>query len=328
MTDSGATALPAPIRRLLVLAGLRGNASTETADLIQGLQDGQLAPEDPQEAQATVHRDLAVLDELARLARQDRTSDDLAGQLPVLSTVDILAAQDALRLLARRGGGQHARLAQVADRLGSGLPQHLRAHPVPQSVLSRPDALHVARQAWATRMPLQFETVPVGLYAQRQTITLHVYSIETAPDTLEAIITGQDVVRPGALRSFQASRIVGARLLDGPPYDIPDEFSLDIPIQTVTLRFTGEARFHVLTGNHAFLSEPTINPDGSIDVDTDVPVDQGGLPTDILPWVLGWGPDAEIVSPAPLRTHWTTLLSRMAGNAHRSPTIFVRGDVA
>lgn len=66
MTDPGSTALPAPIRRLLVLAGLRGRSSTETADLIQGLQDGQLAPEDPQEALETLHRDLAVLDSTLR----------------------------------------------------------------------------------------------------------------------------------------------------------------------------------------------------------------------------------------------------------------------
>lgn len=97
---------------------------------------------------------------------------------------------------------------------------------------------------------------------------------------------------------------------------------------TVTLRFTGEAAFRVLEGGHACLGEPSINPDGSVDAPLLVPHDAGGVPRSVLPWLLSWGPQVQVLGPDGVRAAWQRLTREAAEVAAQTPTRFVQHGAA
>ena len=52
------------------------------------------------------------------------------------------------------------------------------------------------------------------------------------------------------------------------------------------------------------MSEPLFHLDNSIEVDIRAGVDNSGLPRELMPWILGWGPRVEVLGPPQVRAHW------------------------
>lgn len=102
------------------------------------------------------------------------------------------------------------------------------------------------------------------------------------------------------------------------------------PVSTVSveLRFTGEAKYRILEGGYANLSERSLNPDASLEVTLEAPLDSTGLPRSVMPWILSWGAGVEVLSPAPLRAYWHHTLTHSQEQASREPVRFIRHGAA
>jgi predicted DNA-binding transcriptional regulator YafY len=76
-------------------------------------------------------------------------------------------------------------------------------------------------------------------------------------------------------------------------------------VVTVTLKFAREAVHRVMEGGYPNLTvEEGGAPDGSVTVKVRAGADRTGLPRELLPWILGWGPRVEVLAPPAVRAHW------------------------
>ena len=71
---------------------------------------------------------------------------------------------------------------------------------------------------------------------------------------------------------------------------------------TVTVRFAAEAAYRVLEGG--FPNATLIRRDGCVEVEFRAGTDKTGLPRELMPFLLGWGPRAEVLSPPHVREAW------------------------
>lgn len=97
---------------------------------------------------------------------------------------------------------------------------------------------------------------------------------------------------------------------------------------TVRLRFRHDAARHILKSGHAGLSEPYLNPDGTIDTTAQARVDADGLPRELLPWLLSWGPRVQVLGPPEVRELWRRELRAAAEAAEVEPIRFPEGGAA
>lgn len=265
-----------------------------------------------------------------------------------LPPADLLALHSLATLLIHRTNDQQASLQRVAGHLASTLPEHIQ-NVLAKAAPAAPEGKQPTRQelnleratlAWMNRQALQFEYLKPGKRAERRTSIIQPYFIQTHPVTLDVLVIGRDTTQHGEIRTFRLAQMLNLRLAEQ-TYDIPADFNpRDLvhaqwgpmhhaaPSVTVELRFTGEAKYRILEGGHANLSEPLINPDASLDVTLEAPLDSSGLPRSVMPWILSWGAGVEVLGPAPLRAYWHHTLSRALDRATREPVRFVNTDVA
>ena len=78
-------------------------------------------------------------------------------------------------------------------------------------------------------------------------------------------------------------------------------------VVTVTPRFTREAVYRVMEGGHPNMTtEEPACPGGSMIVKVRAGMNGGGLrglPRELLPWILGWGPRVEVLDSPEVRAH-------------------------
>ncbi|MEF2277462.1 WYL domain-containing protein [Deinococcus sp. YIM 134068] len=98
--------------------------------------------------------------------------------------------------------------------------------------------------------------------------------------------------------------------------------------RTVHLRFRHDAARRILLAGHIGLSEPYLNPDGTIDTTVDAPADADGLPRGLLPWLLGWGPRVQVLGPPEVRQLWQREVRAAAEAAEVEPLRFPEGGAA
>ncbi|WP_119672559.1 helix-turn-helix transcriptional regulator [Deinococcus sp. RM] len=256
---------------------------------------------------------------------------DDAARLTLLRGLDALAA---------RGSEPAATLAPLRAMLTAPLPAHVRA-ALPTTGTARPAAsdlaLNAVTQAWLACRPIRFQEWQPG---KRRAARLHPLRIEAHPVSGDLLVVGRDPDHAGEVRTYRLSRMLHVTpeagtftpdLLDPaqmPALPVTPLPATGAPGMTVTLRFTGEATFRVLEGGHACLGEPSINPDGSVDAPLLVPHDAGGVPRSVLPWLLSWGPQVQVLGPDAVRAAWQRLTREAAEVAAQTPARFVQHGAA
>lgn len=257
-----------------------------------------------------------------------------------LHPVQTLVLHAAARLTYHRASGQKTHHAAALNTLTGWLPPHLQG--VMQRSLSdlgdrrtrsREDLnLEHAATAWLGAHPLRFEYRKPGGSGAWRTNIVHPYLIEAHPQNLDLYLIGRETTFHGDVRTFKFSRMRGLQVMQDETYTIPDTFdprtffhsawgvvgSQDTPPETIHLRFHAEAAYRILEGGYAHLSEPLVNRDGSIDVTVTAPVDSSGLPREVIPWILSFGPRVNVLGPDHIRAHWLSELRAAASHATRT----------
>ncbi|GGL06425.1 helix-turn-helix transcriptional regulator [Deinococcus radiotolerans] len=257
---------------------------------------------------------------------------DDAGRLTLLRGLDALAGHS---------GQGSASLEPLRRILTDALPAHVQAALPSPPRTARPAALDQAltavTQAWLACRPIRFQEWRPGA---RRAARLHPLRIEAHPVTGDLLVVGRDPDHAGEVRMYRLSRLLHVTLEDGTftpdPLDPSQTPALPSvpqpagkgPSVNVLLRFTGEAKFRVLEGGHACLGEPIINPDGSVDAPLLAPLDAQGLPRSVLPWLLSWGPNVQVIGPDAVRATWQRLTQEAAAAAQQLPTLFVQHGAA
>ncbi|AWT35243.1 hypothetical protein GCM10008956_22160 [Deinococcus arenae] len=257
---------------------------------------------------------------------------DGAARLTLLRGLDALAA---------RGSEPAATLAPLRATLAAALPAHVRAalplpaHPARPATLDH--ALTLVTQAWLESRTIRFQEWQPGA---RRAARLHPLRIESHPVSGDLLVVGRDPDHAGEVRTYRLGRMLHVTLdtatFTPDPLDPAQTPALPVtplpaagaPSANVWVRFTGEATFRVLEGGHACLGEPVINPDGSVDAPLLARLDAGGTARSVLPWLLSWGPQAQVIGPDGVRAAWQRLTRDAAEVAAQTPTRFVQHGVA
>ncbi|GAA0499581.1 WYL domain-containing protein [Deinococcus depolymerans] len=335
--DEPTERVQSPVQRLFLLARLLRARPHTIAELAAAT--GQ--------SLAVTARDLRQLERLEPdLHVQPGPPQGYVIGAPELDDAARLTLLRGLDALAARGSEPAATLAPLRATLAAALPAHVRAalpaqaRPV-QARTARPSALEHAltlvTQAWLACRPIRFQEWQPGT---RRAARLHPLRIEAHPVSGDLLVVGRDPDHAGEVRTYRLGRMLHVTLdpdtftpdlLD--PAQTPALPSTPLPAEeagsvTVTLRFTGEAKFRVLEGGHACLGEPSINPDGSVDAPLLTPLDAGGTARGVLPWLLSWGPQVQVLGPDGVRAGWQRLTREAAEVAAQPPTRFVRHGAA
>ncbi|MBB6100014.1 putative DNA-binding transcriptional regulator YafY [Deinobacterium chartae] len=253
-----------------------------------------------------------------------------------LHPVETLALHAAARLMYHRSPGHKHHHLQALERLAQWLPERIR--PVLRRSASdvgkrhsREDlALEHAAQAWLEGHPLRFEYLAPGGSGQWRPNELEIYLIEAHPVNLDLYAVGYETSFHRALRTFKLSRMRNLSVLPDRSYTIPDSFDPRSYFEsawgvvgagggtpmTVRLRFAPEAAYRVLEGGYP--NTEVIMHDRYVIIDVRAATDASGLPRELVPWILSWGPRVEVLEPASVRAHWLRelrdTLARYGGN--------------
>lgn len=265
-----------------------------------------------------------------------------------LHPVTLLALHSAARLMYHRAPGHRQHHADALRQLTSWLPEPVRdvvgrgTRDIGRRRSREDINLEHACAAWLGAHPLRFEYVKPGGSGRPRTNIVETYLIEADPGNLDLYVIGRETTYHGAVRTFKLSRMRALRVLRDETYTIPETFdptdflrgawgvvgSQGNPTMTVELRFRHDAAYRILEGGYAHLSEPFLNPDGTIDTTLEAPVDGSGLPREVLAWILSWGPRVQVLGPPELRAHWQRELRAAAENAGAEPVLFPEGGAA
>lgn len=278
-------------------------------------------------ARRTIYRDLMALHEMGVPVWEDRGRFGI-DRAAYLSTVrlnlnEAIALYFAARLLAHHSDEHNPYIVAALDKLAAGLPdQTISAHiaRVADLVRSRPlraeyiRTLEVITRAWADRRLVRLRYRAHGRDTTERVIAP--YFVEVSRSTPAAYVIGFDQLR-GAIRTFKIERVEHAELLEG-GYSIPDDFDpydflarawgvMDETEVQVHLRFSAEgaSRVRESVWHHSQRLEEL--PDGGCDLYVTI----GGI-REIMPWVLGWGAEVEVVAPPELRAEVAAHGARMA----------------
>lgn len=244
----------------------------------------------------------------------------LAGPVPAFRPVEALAVHAATRLLFHHAASRNRDYLLALDKLTHSLPPSLHAvvarstqHQTPPLVDDR--VLEVVTSAWVERRYVRFEYLtPEGTREPRE---LAVYFVEISRANLAPYAIGFERLKRSEIRTFKLSRM---KMITPLPdeYIIPDDFDPRLyltdawgvvggqtEVVTVTLRFAPEAAYRVLEGGYPNLTVETLGErDGSVTVKVRAGMDRSGLPRELMPWILGWGPRVEVLDPPHVRAHW------------------------
>lgn len=271
--------------------------------------------------------------DLTDLERMESDYRKIAGRPPrhmidthrsKLHPVELLALHAAARLTYHRASGERLHHRAALQKLGQWLPEHLQG-VVARSVQdvgrrsSREDLnLEKVAAAWLGAHPLRFEYRKPGGSGQWRTNIMETYLIEAHPQNLDLYLIGLETSFHRDIRTFKLSRLRALHVLEDQTYTIPDSFdpqqffhsawgvvgTQGQVAETIILRFRADAAYRILEGGYAHMGDPTIHNDGSITATIEAPADSSGLPREVLPWILSFGPRVQVLSPPHIRQHW------------------------
>lgn len=293
----------------------------------QGLRASDLA-KDCGVARRTIYRDLMALHDMGVPVWEDkgRFGIDRAAYLSTvrLNLNEAIALYFAARLLAHHSDEHNPHIVSALDKMAAGLPDQTVSSQIAQVadlVRARPirgeyvHTLETITRAWADR-----RLVRLRYRAPNREVTERVvapYFVEVSRNGPGAYVIGHDTLRD-AIRTFKLERVERAEALDE-PYDIPADFDPNVFLANawgvmdegaavdVRLRFSEAAAPRVRESFWHHSQQLTERDDGGCDLGLTI----GGT-RELLPWVLGWGADVEVLAPDELREEVAAQGRRMA----------------
>lgn len=267
----------------------------------------------------SVQRDLEALREMGHPIETDRHgSHTLPRRGAAMRAPEALAAYAALRLAHHHAPGLNRHYRAALDHIARALPESVRqvlGRSLHDTGAGGPGEreLELVSSAWLECRVLRFDYARPGGELERGN-ELCVYFIEISRTNLAPYVIGLERRRRGQVRTFKLSRMENLSVLNetyppDPDFD-PRAFLSDAwgvigggkPV-TVTVRFAPEAAYRLREGGypHMRLSEEA---GGSVLAEFRAGTDRTGLPRELIPFLLGWGPRAEVLSPPSVREHW------------------------
>jgi proteasome accessory factor B len=279
----------------------------------------------------TVYRDLTALQDELRLPVWGDEGvwgiDDEKAFLPPLKLTqgEAMAVVISARLMVRYADKYDPDLAAAFEKLERGLPSPLAEH-VERTLdgLSKAPRderfnanVRLLTKAWAERRVVTIDYTPANYEpgaAPRQA-TVRPYLLEPSLQTHALYLMGFDEER-GALRTFKIERIRTAALTPR-TFEPPDpatttsalraawDIIADQPPVEIVLRFAPGVASRVL--------ETTWHPTQSVETEVDGSLRWRATVSgtiEIRLWILSWGADVEVVSPAGLRDDVAATLRR------------------
>ncbi len=292
---------------------------------VNGLRATELARECGV-SRRTIYRDLLALDEMGVPIWEDSGRFGI-NRTTYLSTVrlnlnEAVALFFAARLLAHHSDEHNPHTVSALDKLAAGLPsgtvaQHLarvadlvRARPVRADYVA---TLEVLTRAWVDQRMVHLRYRAVNRAITERDVAP--YLIEVTRSTPAAYLIGYDRLR-AAIRTFKIERIEYAELLDE-HYELPASFDpydylasawgvMDESVVEVQLRFTAAAAQRARESSWHPSQHLIERPDGGCDMFLCI----GGV-REVLPWVLGWGSEVEVLAPLELRAEVASHAARL-----------------
>ncbi|WP_264775261.1 helix-turn-helix transcriptional regulator [Deinococcus aetherius] len=269
----------------------------------------------------TIERDLQTLGQMGHAALPHPGHEKrlyIPKRGGAFNAPEALAAYTAIRLAYHHSPSGNRHYRHAMEQISRVLPESIR-YTLNASVVDNGAAqvqereLEKVAQAWVDSRVLRFDYQPPSKPVERGN-ELCVYFIEISRTNLAPYVIGLERRKRGQVRTFKLSRMQHLEVLregfePDPAFD-PKEFLSDAwgvvgsaaPI-TVTVRFTPDAAYRLLEGGYPNASFRT-EPDGSIYAEFRAGADKTGLPRELLPFLLGWGPRAEVLAPAHVREYW------------------------
>ncbi|MBZ9751890.1 WYL domain-containing protein [Deinococcus sp. HMF7604] len=295
-------------KRLVRLQDLLKTRPYSTAELARKLEVGP----------RSIQRDMEVLGTMdVGLERDERGHYFIHLKADLPRPAETLAAYAALRLAHHHAPALANHYRHALDYLSRALPDHIR-HTLNASVRDTGAAQFAERQmeqvalAWVDRRVLSFDYQrPNGLLERGN--ELCVYFIEISRTNLAPYVIGLERRHRNKIRTFKLSRMQNLQLLPGsydpdPKFD-PRDFLSDAwgvigGAQTikVLVRFAPEAAYRVIEGG--FPNAREVRRDRFVDMEFSAGTDSKGFPLELMPFLLSWGPRAEVLGPPHVRAHW------------------------
>ncbi len=244
-----------------------------------------------------------------------------------LTRAEAMAVFLAARLMAKYADTHDPELAAAFQKLGDALPDVLSRHVGRTlDVMARrpPDPegarrLRVLTQAWADRrvVELTYDSSTYDPARAPRRARVRPYLIEPSTETHALYLIGWDETR-GAVRTFKLDRIRSASLTAErfePPPDGEIEGALERAWGIIADQGEVEVVLRFAPAVAGRVAEATWHPSQELEREAG-----GGLRwrarvsgvLEILPWILGWGPDVEVLGPAELRADVAARLDRAA----------------
>ncbi|PTA68503.1 helix-turn-helix transcriptional regulator [Deinococcus arcticus] len=295
-------------RRLVRVQDLLKTRPYSTAELARKLEVGQ----------RSIQRDMEVLEAMqVGLQRDDRGHYFIHLKADLPRPAETLVAYAALRLAHHHAPALANHYRQALEYLSRALPDHIR-HTLNASVRDTGSAQFAERQmervaqAWVDRRVLTFDYQrPNGLLERGN--ELCVYFIEISRTNLAPYVIGLERRHRGKIRTFKLSRMQNLELH-------PETYEPDARFEPkaflsdawgvigggesirVLVRFAPEAAYRVLEGG--FPNAQIVKRDGFVEMEFSAGTDAKGFPLELMPFLLSWGPRAEVLGPPHVRAHW------------------------
>ncbi|WP_221090841.1 helix-turn-helix transcriptional regulator [Deinococcus aquaedulcis] len=296
-------------KRLVRVQDLLKTRPYSTAELARKLEVGQ----------RSIQRDMEVLEAMqVGLQKDERGMYFIHLKADLPRPAETLAAYAALRLAHHHAPALANHYRQALNYLSRALPDHIR-NTLNASVRDTGAAQFAERQmervaeAWVDRRVLTFDYQrPNGLLERGN--ELCVYFIEISRTNLAPYVIGLERRHRDKIRTFKLSRMQNLELHAHDTYDFDPHFEPTAFLSDawgvigggesikVLVRFAPEAAYRVLEGGFPHARE--VGRDRFVDMEFTAGTDAKGFPLELMPFLLSWGPRAEVLSPPHVRAHW------------------------
>jgi predicted DNA-binding transcriptional regulator YafY len=242
----------------------------------------------------------------------------------LLNDVEALATYSAVRLLVHTGvGEQHYRSSMT--KLARQLPEPARGTLLRsvERLRAAPDdrVLDQVAQAWFQRRVLRCRYRSQGR-PEPSRRDLEVYFFELNRDNHEPYVLAFDRTERRRILVFKLARMSDVHLLDE-TYDVPDDFDADELLGSAFGILVGEEVWVTLRVNPAAAPRIREMADAGLVVEDDTPdggliarrrgtLDDTGRALELVPWILSWGPEVEVLDPPEVRRSVAEALRRAA----------------
>lgn len=310
-------------RRVRAILDLLEHAECSVTEILQRL-------ELPEHKRRSVQRDVADLIDQGDLEPCGPDRYRHVRRTSQLNPVEALAVYSAARMLFHHASEYNEHYLRALEKLAQDLPERarkiaLQANEVYKARRGARSSLvfEVAAQAW-----MNGQVLSCTYHSQRRAskLELEIYFIEVNARNREAYAIGVNRLRPGAQPYVYRLARMQQPTLTAITYTVPDDFHplrflssawgiMTGKPQRVELFFTSAVRERVAEEYFGVLAEPPLSLSTG---QTHVVLTVGNW-LELVPWVLGWGAEVEVLSPPELRAHIARTL-RAASMMYPSPS--------